>query len=92
MRITVVLALVGAWLTFPGSSFADLSNVTYMRAKEAYGQGHCSEAIALLQQYSSEDAGFLSDNPSIQEAIAAAIRFCRNSLLPIWWRVLGRRL
>ena len=61
------------------SSWADLTNSTYLSAKEAYSRQEWSKAHQLLQKYLSEDRAYLEHHPTVSAAISRAIWFCEYS-------------
>lgn len=67
-------------LVTTNNAFADLNNITYKSAMNAYNDKEWLTALNQLQQYEIEDSKFLSSNPKIKQQLMAAIKFCKENL------------
>jgi hypothetical protein len=77
MKLSVLLRcflFIGAMLF--RYALADLSSVSYARAKEAYKSEDWATAGKLLRNYLNEDHDFLAKNPAVAKQISVAIAFC----------------
>jgi hypothetical protein len=80
MRKILGGGFIAALISLSPNCWADLTNPTYLSAKQAYAQQRWTEARQLLDQYKSEDASFLTVNRSILDAINDAIGFCYSKM------------